>query len=309
MGEGLEVLDKIDLNFSQNGLLALNITLAFIMFGVALDLKPTHFTQLLKKPKPLLVGVVSQFILLPAITFFLIQLLHLSTAVALGMLLVASCPGGNISNFVSHLAKGNTALSISLTAAATLLAIFMTPINFAFWGKLYAKSSPLLRPIEIDPLQMFQTVFILLGLPLIFGIFFSHKFPRLTQRILKPIKILSIVAFMGFVVIALANNFGYFLRYIHLIIILVLAHNAIALFTGYSAASIMGLSRPDRRSITIETGIQNSGLALVLMFNPKIFPAHLDIGGMAFIAAWWGVWHIISGLIIATIWSRKSLKN
>lgn len=309
MGEGLEVLDKIDLNFSQNGLLALNITLAFIMFGVALDLKPTHFTQLLKKPKPLLVGVVSQFILLPAITFFLIQLLHLSTAVALGMLLVASCPGGNISNFVSHLAKGNTALSISLTAAATLLAIFMTPINFAFWGKLYAKSSPLLRPIEIDPLQMFQTVFILLGLPLIIGIFFSHKFPRLTQRILKPIKILSIVAFMGFVVIALANNFGYFLRYIHLIIILVLAHNAIALFTGYSTASIMGLSRPDRRSITIETGIQNSGLALVLMFNPKIFPAHLDIGGMAFIAAWWGVWHIISGLIIATIWSRKSLKN
>ncbi len=309
MREGLEVLDKIDLNFSQGGLLALNITLAFIMFGVALDLNLSHFKDLAKKPKPLVIGVISQFILLPAITFFLIRLLDLSTAVALGMLLVASCPGGNISNFVSHMAKGNTALSISLTATATLMAIFMTPLNFSFWGKLYAKSSPLLRPIEIDPLQMFQTVFILLGLPLIVGIFFSQKFPKVTKRILKPIKIFSIIAFMGFVVVALANNFGYFLRYIHLIAILVLAHNGIALLTGFTAASVSGLSRPDRRSITIETGIQNSGLALVLIFNPKIFPVHLDIGGMAFIAAWWGVWHIISGLIISGLWSRKSLKN
>jgi len=309
MFDALKVLDDVRLNFSSTGLLIMNITLAFVMFGVALNLKLERFKQLFFHPKPTIVGLISQFVLLPGLTFLIAIILQPTPSVALGMILVASCPGGNISNFISNLAGANTALSISLTAINTMGAIFMTPINFAFWGGLYNASSPLLRPIQIDPLQMFQTVFIILGIPLIIGVWFSKRFPALTAKILKPFRNFSIIAFIGFVVAALYNNLDYFLRYVHLIFLLVLLHNFLALLTGFLFAWANKLSAIDRRTITIETGIQNSGLGLVLIFNPKIFPPDLEMGGMAFIAAWWGIWHIISGLTIAKIWSRKSLKT
>lgn len=307
--ESLKVLDSITLNFSQGGLLFMNITLAFIMFGVALEIKFENFKKVIYNPKSVIVGFTSQFILLPLLTFILVMILKPTPAVALGMILVAACPGGNISNFISGTAKGNIALSVTLTAIATLAAIFMTPFNFAFWGELYAKSHPLLRPIEIDPFQMFQTVFILLGIPLILGMVFAKNFPGLTAKILKPIKIFSIVFFLGFVVVALANNFSYFIRYIHLIIIIVLIQNGLGLLGGYYYSKILKLPEIDQRTISIETGIQNSGLALVLIFNPKIFPTDLQLGGMAFIAAWWGIWHIISGLGLAYYWNRRPPKN
>ncbi len=309
MFNDLSVLDSIRLNFSPSGLTIMNITLAIIMFGIALDLKLEQFKKVVYKPKSLIVGIVSQFILLPGITFLLVKLINPTPAIALGMILVAACPGGNISNFMSHMAKANTALSISLTAFATMGALFLTPLNFALWGGLYVKSSPLLREISIDPVQMFQTVFILLGIPLILGIWFSKKFPKITKKIVKPFRIFGLIAFLGFIAAALSSNIEYFIKYIPPIFVIVLIHNIVALTTGFTFASIWRLPRVDRRSITIETGIQNSGLGLILIFNPKIFPPELELGGMAFIAAWWGIWHIISGLTIASIWSRKPLNT
>lgn len=303
----LTILDSVRLNFSETGLNIMNITLAFIMFGIALDLKFDQFKQVLLHPKSLLVGVTSQFVLLPVLTFLLILIIKPSPAVAFGMILVAACPGGNISNFMSHNAKANTALSITLTALATIAALFMTPLNFRIWGNLYIKSSPFLVPLEIDTWQMFKTIFILLGIPLLLGILFSRYFPKITAKIIKPFKIFSFVAFLGFVVAAFSSNFDHFLNYIPPIFLIVLLHNGIALLTGYSAASLFRRPPEDRRAITIETGIQNSGLGLILIFNPKIFPPELELGGMAFIAAWWGIWHIISGLIISTIWARKKV--
>jgi len=313
MKEALEVLDHVRLNFSPTGLFTLNVVIAFIMFGVALDIKWQHFKDVIWKPRSALTGVLSQFILLPAITFIFIILLNPTPTVALGMILISACPGGNISNFMTAMAKGNIALSVSLTAVATLAATFMTPLNFAIWGKLYLKSyasasaGTYLVPIEIDFLQMVQTVLILLGIPLILGILFSQYFPGITNKIKKPIRQLSILVFIGFVIILLSANFDHFMRYIHIVFLIVLIHNALALLTGFSASSVMRLPVVDRRSVTIETGIQNSGLALVLMFNPKIFPPELELGGMTIIAAWWGVWHIISGLIISGIWAKKPI--
>jgi len=301
----LEVLDKYVLNFNQDGLLLLNITLGVVMFGVALGIDLSNFKEIIKKPKSLILGLISQFVLLPAVTFLLIKILQPSEAVALGMILVASCPGGNISNFISSLAKANIELSVTLTGVSTLLSIFLTPINFAFWGSLYVSSSPLLQPIEIDFFQMFQTVILILGIPLIIGILFSKNFTEITKKIQKPIKFISIIIFAGFVVGALYNNFSLFLKYIHLILLIVFLHNALALITGYFFAKIFKLKQNDRKTISIETGIQNSGLALVLIFNPNIFSADLQIGGMAFIAAWWGIWHIISGMAISYFWGRK----
>lgn len=312
MYEALLPLDEIKLNFSPESLFVLNLTLAFIMFGVALEIKVSHFKRIVSKPNGAAVGFISQFFLLPAVTFLLITLLRkqVTPTVALGMLLVASCPGGNISNFISSLAKGNAALSVSLTAIATISAIFMTPFNFAFWGGLYTNyvshvdAGTLLRPLEIDPVQMFQTVFILLGIPLIIGMWFNYQFPKTTEKLVRPLKALSIIFFIAIVVLAFRNNFNYFIAHIKFIFIIVLLHNALALTSGYLFASLFKVKRRDRRALTIETGIQNSGLGLVLIFNPKIFPESMDIGGMAFIAAWWGIWHIIAGLSIAGFWSQ-----
>jgi BASS family bile acid:Na+ symporter len=309
MFDGLEVLDNIRLNFSQGGLLILNFTLFFIMFGVALDIKLNHIKEVFIKPKAAIIGILSQFIALPAITFALVWLLreHITLGVALGMLLVASCPGGNISNFMSSHAKGNAALSVSLTAMATLSAIVLTPLNFSFWGSMYSNKAALLVPIEIDPLQMFQTVLLLLGIPLILGMLFNQKFPVATEKIKKPIKILSIVIFLAYVVIAFAGNLENFMKYIKYVFLLVLMHNFIAMLTGFALGTFFNVGRQNRRTISIETGIQNSGLALVLIFNPKIFPPELGTGGMAIIAAWWGVWHIISGLVVSSLWSLRKL--
>jgi BASS family bile acid:Na+ symporter len=313
MKEALEVLDHVRLNFSPTGLFALNITIAFIMFGVALDIKVQHFKALILRPKSVIVGVVSQFFLLPAVTFLFIILLNPTPTVALGMILIASCPGGNISNFMSAMAKGNLALSVSLTAIATLAATFMTPLNFAFWGDLFirhynsAGAGNYLVPIKIDFFQMVQTVVILLGIPVIAGLLFAQYLPRLTLKIKKPIRQLSIIIFIGFVIVLLGANFHNFKKFIHLVFIIVLIHNALALLSGYSLSTIFRLPKIDKRTITIETGIQNSGLALVLMFNPKIFPPELELGGMTIIAAWWGVWHILSGLTVSSIMAKNKL--
>lgn len=313
MKEALEVLDHVRLNFSPAGLLALNITIAFIMFGVALDIKIKHFKDVVMKPKSAIVGVVSQFFVLPFVTYLFIILLNPTPTVALGMILISACPGGNISNFMSAMAKGNVALSVSLTAIATLAATFMTPLNFALWGKLYmryynsAGAGNYLVPIEIDLFQMIQTVVILLGVPVVLGLLFSQYLPEITAKIKKPIRKLSIVIFIVFVFVLLSANFDHFMKFIHLVFIIVLIHNALALFSGFSMAALFKLPRFDRRTITLETGIQNSGLALVLMFNPKIFPHELELGGMTIIAAWWGVWHIISGLTISSVWARKRI--
>ena len=316
MLEGLQAIDEIRLNFSPTGLFILNLTISFIMFGVALELKPEHFKRLVQNPKAAIIGAVSQFLLMPFMTFLLAIALrnYITPTIGLGMILVASCPGGNISNFFSSLARGNVALSVSLTAISDLGAILITPFSFAFWGTLFTKvyaltnASSLLKPLVIDPFDMFQTVFILLGIPLTLGIIVNMKFPKLTEKIILPIKRISLFTFAAIVVILFANNFDYFVKFIKYIFLIVLVHNAIAFSMGYSFASIFRLPFKDRKTISIETGIQNSGLALVLLFNPKIFPTDLAIGGMVFIAAWWGIWHLLAGFTMAGFWSGFSLK-
>ncbi len=313
MKEELQLLDKLQLNFNSEGLFVLNLVLAFVMFGVALEIKPHHFKDVFSKPKSAIIGIISQFVLLPLLTFLFTLLISdfITVGVALGMIIVASCPGGNISNFISHLAKGNSALSVSLTGFSSIGAIILTPFNFSFYGNLFInyaeKHSDLVQPLTIDPVQMFTTVFIILGIPLLAGLQFPRYFPKFTERITKPIKIFSIIAFIGFIVVAFWNNFDHFINHIEWVTIIVFFHNLIAIGLGFYFARFARLKRINWRTISIETGIQNSGLALVLIFNPKIFPPELEVGAMAFIAAWWGIWHIVAGLILASIWRKKPI--
>ena len=311
MYEDLLQLDTIRINFSAGGMHIINLVLAFVMFGVALGIQPSMFKEVLKKPKSVIVGLVSQLIALPALTFLLIVAFnqYITPMVAMGMILVAACPGGNISNFMSQLSKANTELSVTLTAITTSLSTVLTPANFALWGGLYVnfvnpQAGSALRELHIDIYQMFETVFLLLGVPLVLGILVSHYLPKVADKLKKPMQYFSILFFIMMVVLAFGNNVDLFLKYIGFIFILVLIHNGLALSTGFGLATIFKLPFADRRTLTIETGIQNSGLGLVLLFNPKIFPPEMAIGGMLFVTAWWGIWHIISGLSVSFLFSR-----
>ena len=306
-------LDGIYLNFSESSLTVMNVILAFVMFGIALRMSATEFKDVVKKPKSFILGVCSQIFILPLITFLLCVSLRsvLSQSVAMGMILVAACPGGNISNFISSLSRGNISLSVSMSAFSTLNCVLITPLNFAFWGKMYLNVTQLshldlVKPIEINFWVMAQTVLILLGIPIVVGILFARYFPKFTEKLIKPMSAFSIIAFIGFIVAAFYANFDYFKKYIHLIGLIVVVHNALALISGNVIGRLGKLSLPDLRSVTIESGIQNSGLGLVLIFNPKLFDG---LGGMAFVAAWWGIWHIIAGMALAYFWRWKDKRD
>ena len=302
-------LDFVKLNFNQESVNIMNLAIAFIMFGVALSIRPDHFKTVFLHPKPVVIGAIAQYIVLPAITYLIVLIIRPSTPVALGIILVSSCPGGNVSNLISSISKANITLSVSLTTITTVMSLIMTPFNFAFWGGLYAKHSPLLVPITIDPIEMFRTVFLILGIPVILGMFIGMRFPKFSKRMDKPIQAASVIFFIGFIVAALAGNFSIFLKYIHLIFILVLLHNVLAFLSGYLLPKLFKINEIDCRTISIETGIQNSGLGLALIFNPRIFPPELNLGGMAMVAAWWGIWHIVAGLILASYWRMRKVKT
>ena len=225
---------------------------------------------------------------------------HPPTSIALGMLLVAACPGGNVSNFAVHLSGANAALSVLMTSITTLGAILITPLYFSALSPLVPGANSLEQDIFVSPADMFSTIFQLIFLPLVLGMLMNHKLPKFTDIIRGPVKLISILIFLGFVVVATYSNLDVIINHIHLVFIIVLVHNSLALLMGYWFARANRLPRQDARAISIETGIQNSGLGLILIFN-----FFNGLGGMAMIAAWWGIWHLISAFGLAMWWGYK----
>ncbi|MBR4994647.1 MAG: bile acid:sodium symporter family protein [Alistipes sp.] len=317
MKEQLEALNAVSINFGEGGMFIVNIILAFVMFGVALGIKVQTFKDVFLRPKSVILGILLQWIALPAVTFLIALALNpfITPMIALGMILVASCPGGNISNFISSLSKGNTELSVSMTAVTTAFAPVITPLNFFFWGNLYRQIVAIKGDIPflvIPFMPMLQQILLLLGVPIALGLIFARYFPNATKKITKPAQVLSILLFIGMVTVSFSQNFQIFLDNIFYVFFIVLLHNACALGTGYVGGLLAKVPVVDRRSLTIETGIQNSGLGLILLFNPAIFPPevwHGHYGGMLFIAAWWGIWHIVSGLSIAFLFRRTPVSK
>ncbi len=308
--EMMQTIDSIQVSLNAGGMNTINIVLAFVMYGVALGIKPAIFVEVFKKPKSVLLGMLCQLVLLPALTCGLAILLTgwISPMMGLGMILVAACPGGNISNFMSSLAKANIELSVSLTAISTALAVLLTPFNFWLWGSLYLHSAAVTAeiPTLVIPLwDVFKTIFILLGIPLVLGILTSHYLPKVAAVLKKPLQWLSIVIFIAMVILSFSSNLDAFLKCVKYIFLVVLIHNLLALSIGFTTATIAKLPFRDRRTLTIETGIQNSGLGLALMLGTSLFANFPPHGGMLVITAWWGIWHIISGLTVATIFNRS----
>ncbi len=291
------------LNFSPASLQVLNVCIAIIMFGVALSIKPEHFYQLKNQKKALFTGLASQYLLLPFLTYLLILMLTPSPGIALGMILVAACPGGNVSNFFTLLSRGNVALSVTLTAFSSLLAFVITPANFFFWSSLAGYKS-LLRSFEIDFMDLFINMTLILLLPLVLGMLVNRFFPNVSEKISKPVRTTSILILIGFIVVTLYFNATAFRDYILMVFWLVVIHNGLALLGGYGLSWLLKNDNKVHRAVAIETGIQNSGLALVLIFT--FFNGN---GYMALMAAWWGVWHLVSGFIFAYMFQRKSIQQ
>ncbi len=298
----MDTIDQVRINFNPEQLLLLNICLAFLMFGVALDLRIDNFKEILNRPKAPLVGLFSQWILLPILTLCLIYLLQPPTSIALGMVLIAACPGGNVSNYAVHLSGANAALSVLLTSISTLAAIIVTPLYFTWLTPMIPGYEAYQASIYVDPIKMFSTIFQLILVPLFLGMFINTQYPVFTDRIRKIVKILSMTIFLSFVAFALMGNFENIQKHLHLVFFLVLIHNSLALVMGFWFAKANKLPKGDSRAISIETGIQNSGLALILIFN--FFDG---LGGMAMIAAWWGIWHLLSAFSLAMWWKQRPL--
>jgi len=292
-------IDAVRLHFSPESLVALDLILAFVLFGVALDIKVADFRRVVTAPRGTVIGLVAHSLLLPAVAWLLTMVLKPEPSIALGMILVASCPSGNISNFLVNYARGNTALSVTIAAFSMLGSILFTPFNLAFWGGLNPETRPILQAVALSPWQVFGAVIMLLGVPTTLGVWVSHRYPGFAARARRPFQVLSLVFFVLFVVGALVVNWDFFLRYTHRVLLFVFLLNAFALATGYYTAKLARLPEGDRRAVSLEVGIQNSGFGLVLVFN--FFGG---LGGMAIVAAWWGIWHLLAGLTISTWWRR-----
>ena len=293
-------MEAVTIDFNPESLIALNVMIAIMMFGVSLELRRDDFKRILLKPKAPVIGLCLQFVLLPSLTCLVTYMLNVDPMLALGMILVASCPGGTFSNIMTWLAKGNVAVSVSMTGVSSLAASVMTPFNFALFGYINPNTRPLLTEISMDPLSLLLLVVLVLGVPLMLGMLVGPKFPNLSKKIETPLKVFAMLLMLLLAGLAFAKNTDQFVQYFDLFFWLVVAHNGLALTLGYFGAKLSKLPEADCRAIALEVGIQNGALALIIIFT--FFP---QASGMLLIAAFWGVWHLVSGLSLSFYWSRK----
>ena len=295
----MENLDHLAINFNADQLFWINIVLCVVMYAVALEIRITDFKDIIEKPRMILVGLSSQFLLLPIITLAIVTFLPIHPSIALGLFLVAACPGGNASNFFSMMAKGNIALSVSLTSIATVVSGFMIPFGFMFWSACSEKTAPLLTQINVDYLGMMKTSFWLLVVPLVSGMLTRHFKSKWADKLSAPLKYASIFLYVVLVGGAFFSNLDLFIGIFHTIFWLALFHNGIILLAGYLWAWLFGLGHKERKTISLETGIQNTGIGLILAFN-----FFADLGGLQIIVAWWGIWHLVSGGILSYFYAQ-----
>lgn len=291
-------LDEVRLSLDGGARLGLSLILAFVMFGVALGLRVSDFHRLARRPGAVALGALLQLVALPALTW-LVAGLAPSPSVALGMMVVAACPGGNVSNFLTSVARGDVALSVSLTALASVAAVIATPINIVVWASLRPETRALLAAVGLDRGAFLLQVLLTLGVPLAAGMALASRRPGLALRLRGPCRALSFGALALFVVGAVLAHRGPLLAHGAQVMPIVIGHNALALGLGYFGASAARRPGPERRALTFEVGIQNSGLGLVILL------AHFDgLGGAALVTAGWGVWHLVSGTALAVAWLR-----
>lgn len=284
--------------------IVLSLVLATMVFSVALELRVADFQGVARAPRAVVAGLIPQFLLLPVATWALTLVLDLPPNTEAAMILVAACPGGALSNVVTHIGRGNTALSVSISAVASVLALFLTPFNFTWMVSTNPATAGWLRQLSIDASDIWISLLALLAVPMVLGMAFAHRFPVATARIRRPLARASVGALLLFIAAGLLRDRHLLTTALLPQLGLVIGHNALGLALGWLGATAFGVSVRDRRAITIEGGMQNSGLALgiiAVQFNADL--------GMVIIASLWGIWHIVSGLTLATIWRKQDVRS
>jgi bile acid:Na+ symporter, BASS family len=283
--------------------LILSAVLATMVFSVALELRVADFRRVADAPRAVLCGLIPQFVLLPLATWAATMVLELPANTEAAMLLVACCPGGSLSNVVTHLGRGNTALSVTISAVAAPLAIVLTPFNFAWMVAANPATAGWLRELQVSPAAIGWSLLFLLAIPMALGLWVAQRWPTLTARIKKPLANFSLVALGAFIVLGLVRDRALLTAALLPQLGIVVAHNALGLSLGALCAWAFGLVVRDRRAVIIEGGMQNSGLALgiiALQFGSDL--------GMVVIASLWGIWHIVSGMSLAALWRKQDAR-
>ncbi|AIY19755.2 bile acid:sodium symporter family protein [Pimelobacter simplex] len=293
-------LDALRLSLGQGGQTGIKVLIAVFLLGVALDVRLADLRAVLRRPLVLVGGLAAQFALLPALTLLLCRALDVGGSAALGMLLIACCPAGNLSNLLTHRAHGDVALSIALTTCSNLLAVVATPVAFAFWAARYPAADALLSDIRLDPVEMGVEVALLIGLPFAIGIAVAARRPGLAARLRRPVEIAVLVALLLVIVAGLATRGGVIVAHLDEVAVPAIIQNAVVLLVGYVVGRAFLLPPPGVRAMTFETGIRNTALGLVLAL------AYFDqLGGVALVVAFWALWDVLTGLLLSTAWRRR----
>ena len=273
--------------------------LMVMLYSVALELRAEDFRYVARHPLAVGIGLLAQFVLLPAATLLLTLVLDLSPAVKAAMMLVAVCPGGALSNVITAFGRGNLALSLSISAVSNVLALALTPLNFSLMVAANPATAAWAREIAVNPLDLALSLLLLLALPVSAALLTSLRAPALAARIRKPLARFAAFALGAFIVVAVAAQWKLFVVAVGQTLPLVIMHNALGLLLGWLAALAASLAVADRRAVMIEAGMQNSGLALGIIaaqFNSEL--------AMVAVASLWGIWHIVSGGALALLWRR-----
>lgn len=271
----------------------INTLLGIIMLGMGLTLKPVDFGVIAKKPKAFVVGVIAQYVIMPLAAIGLSLAFQLPPELLVGVVLVGSAPGGTSSNVMVYLAKGDTALSVAMTTASTLLAPVLTPLLVLWLAGSY---------LPVDAWGLFQSIIFIVLLPVIAGVVLRLLLPKLVQRILPWMPLVSVIGITLVVLAVVAGSAQTILTVGLLVFLVVILHNAIGYLLGFLAAKSVGLDTSAQRAVAIEVGMQNSGLAAGLArthFSPEA----------ALPAAIFSVWHNVSGALLASFWSRRPPKD
>lgn len=271
----------------------ISLLLGIIMFGMGLTLKAKDFAIVFKKPIPVIIGILAQYIIMPVVAFALAKLLNLSPELAAGLVLVGACPGGTASNVMVYLAKGDVPLSVAMTSCSTLLAPILTPLVLLLFAGEW---------IPVDAGSMFLSIVQVIIIPIVLGILINYFLPKAVEKSTEALPLVSVVAIVAIVAAVVSGNRDTIATTGALLFVAVMLHNVFGLLFGYLVGAITGLDVTQRRAISIEVGMQNSGLGASLAttyFSPAT----------ALPSAVFSVWHNISGPLLATIWSQKPVNE
>ena len=293
-------IDALRLELADGFQLAVKVVVAIFLFGIALDTRLADFRDVVRRPVVIGAGLVAQFVAMPVLTVLLTVALDVRGSVAIGMILVVCCPAGNFSNILTYRARGDVALSISLTTASNVLAVLVTPLAIAFWCGLSPAADDLLREVSIDALDMATEVALLIGLPFVAGLAVARRWPAVSAGARRYVEPAALVLLLLIVVAGTAGQVGRYAEYVGAVALAITLQNAVSLAVGYGAGRALRLPARGVRTMTFELGVRNTGLALVLALG-----FFADLGGVALVAALWGLWDVTTGLVLATWWKRQ----